>query len=65
MPPPEQLTAKQRRTQRLITFRLNGDEDTLLRAIAEAADIGPSTLARRIVEHYVREHAPRKTGKRG
>lgn len=42
-----------------VCFRLrDADHDALL-ALAERAGVGHSTLARRIVEHYIKEHAPR------
>lgn len=63
MPSPEEL--KPRNSRRLITFRLNDDDDAALRALAARAQLGPSTLVRRVIEHYVREHASRNTRKRG
>ena len=62
MPAPEQL--KPRPSQRLITFRLNDRDDRALRGLAKRAEMGPSTLARRIIEHYLQEHAPNRGGAR-
>lgn len=43
-----------------ISFRLtDADHDALL-ALAERAGVGHSTLARRVVEHYIREHSARR-----
>lgn len=64
MPSPEQLRRPQT-SRRLITFRLNDDADQILRLLAQRAGLGPSTLARRVIEHYVRDHAPRNARKRG
>jgi hypothetical protein len=61
MPSPEEL--KPRNSRNLITFRLNDDDDAALRTLAERVGLGPSTLARRVIEHYVREHAPRNKRK--
>jgi predicted DNA-binding protein len=63
MPTPEQLRPKP--SQRLITFRLSDDEHGALLLLAERAQVGHSTLVRRIVEHYIVEHAPRRGAKRG
>jgi len=64
MPSPEAL-ARPRATRNPVTFRLNDDDWEALRALAGRADAGPSSFARRIVEHYIREHAPRARAKRG
>jgi hypothetical protein len=58
MPAPAQLKPR-RNSRNLIAFRLNDDEDDALRALAATSGMGPSTLARRIVEHYLGQHAPR------
>lgn len=63
MPPPEELK-RPRATRNPINFRLNDDDWEALHALAARADTGPSSLARRIVEHYIREHAPRGGVKR-
>jgi predicted DNA-binding protein len=43
----------------MVSFRLREPEHAALLALAERAGIGHSALARRIVEHYISEHAPR------
>jgi predicted transcriptional regulator len=63
MPSPEELT-RPRATRNPITFRLNDDDWDALHALAARAKSGPSSLARRIVEHYIREQASRKGAKR-
>jgi hypothetical protein len=47
-----------------VTFRLTEVDEDALHALAERAKLGPSAFARRIVEHYIREHAPRAGMKR-
>jgi hypothetical protein len=47
-----------------VTFRLTEDDEDALHALAERAELGPSTFARRIVEHYIQEHARSVTVKR-
>ena len=42
----------------MVSFRLSDPEHAALLALAKRADIGHSALARRIVEHYLSEHAP-------
>jgi predicted DNA-binding protein len=43
----------------MVSFRLSDPEHEALLALAEKAGVGHTTLARRIVEHYINEHAPR------
>lgn len=47
------------RSKRMVSFRLSDPEHEALLALAERAGIGHSALARKIVEHYINEHAPR------
>jgi hypothetical protein len=63
MPSPEALK-RPRATRNPINFRLNDDDWEMLHALAARAEAGPSSFARRIVEHYLREHAPRRAAKR-
>jgi len=62
MPSPQELRPKS--TQCPVTFRLNDDDHAALLALAASASMGHSTLVRRIVEHYIQEHAPRRGAKR-
>lgn len=58
-PGPESL-GRAMNARQPVCFRLgDADHDALL-TLAERAGVGHSTLARRIVEHYIKEHAPRK-----
>ena len=43
-----------------MTFRLNDPDYAALLKLAESADMGHATLSRRIIEHYVHEHMPKK-----
>ena len=63
MPSPHQLR-QARPTQETVTFRLNGEEHAALLQLAARAQMGHTTLVRRIVEHYIQEHAPRRGAKR-
>jgi hypothetical protein len=47
------------RSSRVI-FRLTDDGDASLRELARKAGLGPSTLARLIVEKYLSDHSPKK-----
>jgi hypothetical protein len=47
-----------------ITFRLTEADEEKLHKLARRARLGRSTLARRIVEHYIQQHAPRPGRKR-
>ena len=62
MPSPQELRPKS--TQHPVTFRLNDEDHAALLEIAARADMGHSTLVRRIVEHYIQEHPPRRGAKR-
>jgi predicted DNA-binding protein len=62
MPSPIELKPKS--TQHPVTFRLNDEDHAALLALAATASMGHSTLVRRIVEHYIHEHAPRHGAKR-
>jgi hypothetical protein len=46
-----------------ITFRLSEVHEAALHTLAESVDLGPSALARRIVENYIEQHAPRTRAK--
>ena len=62
-PTPEALGRSRSRSLRMVSFRLSDPEHEALLALAERAGVGHCTLARRIVEHYILEHAPQ--GRRG
>jgi hypothetical protein len=66
-PPPEALNKPRERKpiRSPVTFRLTEADEEALHALAKRAQMGASALARRIVEHYIREHAPRTGAKRG
>ncbi len=58
-PTPEELGVRPPPTSRqVVTFRLDDDEHAALLTLAKRANLGPSALARRIVEAYIAEHAP-------
>ena len=59
-PTPEALAGKRLRSMHMVSFRLSDPEHALLLALAGRAGIGHSALARRIVEHYLSEHAPQQ-----
>lgn len=67
-PPPEALAkrnaSKPKPVRSPVTFRLTETDEDALHALAKRADMGPSAFARRIVEHYIREHAPSVAPKR-
>lgn len=63
MPSPEELRPST--SKHVLTFRLDDPELEALRALAARADLGVSTLVRRIVETYIEDHAPREGRKRG
>lgn len=63
MPSPEELRPST--SKNVLTFRLDDPELAALRALAARADLGVSTLVRRIIETYIQEHAPRASKKRG
>ena len=42
-----------------VTFRLSDEDHRALLLLAERGGMGHTTLVRRIVEHYIQEHAPR------
>jgi len=63
-PSPKALADRPPPSQRMVSFRLREPEHAALLALAERAGIGHSALARRIVEHYINEHAPRNRGGR-
>jgi predicted DNA-binding protein len=48
----------------MVSFRLSEPEYEALLALSKKAGIGHSALARRIVEHYINEHAPRNRRRR-
>jgi predicted DNA-binding protein len=66
MPPPEAFrrppVPKPKRSP--VTFRLTEADEDALHALAKRAQLGASSFARRIVEHYIREHAPHAGAKR-
>ena len=69
-PPPEALDRPPKRKpapkpkRSPVTFRLTEADEEELHKLAKRARLGASALARRIVEHYIREHAPRAGAKR-
>ena len=63
LPAPEDLI-RTTSSAATVTFRLNDDDHAALLALAERAGIGHTTLVRRVVEHYIQEHAPRRGAKR-
>ena len=63
-PSPEMLGKTTLLSQRVVTFRLNDPEHDALLALSDRAGIGHSALARRIVEAYIAEHAPRNKAPR-
>jgi hypothetical protein len=63
-PPPEALGAASRvNTRSPVTFRLTDQDRDRFLDLATRAGLGESTLARRIIEDYINEHAPRGRGK--
>lgn len=58
-PKPAELARTTRQHPTPVSFRLSTEDHNALVSLAERAHVGHSTLARRIVEHYIREHAPR------
>ena len=59
-PPPKAFANARKGSKRTVTFRLDDPDHAALLKLAKSADMGHATLARRIVEHYVREHMPKK-----
>jgi hypothetical protein len=58
MPSPEALGGPRLASRQVVTFRLDDAEHDALLGLAERADLGPSAFARRVVEAYIRAHAP-------
>ncbi len=58
-PRPEVLGKPRVMSRRVVTFRLHDADHDALLGLAGRAGIGHSALARRIVENYITEHAPR------
>lgn len=48
----------------MIGIRLDGADGAKFRRMAEAEGTGPSTLARIIIEQYIKDHAPTRTAKK-
>lgn len=61
-PGPESLAQPTQATP--VSFRLSEPYHDALLILARRARVGHSTLARRIVEHYIKEHAPRTARER-
>jgi hypothetical protein len=59
-PSPEALGQRRKLSRRVVTFRLNEAEHEALLGLAKRARMGHSALVRRIVEHYIAEHVPRR-----
>jgi hypothetical protein len=55
MPGPE--TFSRGEATMIVTFRLSETDHAALLQLAERGKIGHSTLVRRVVEHYIQEHA--------
>ena len=69
MPSPQELNRPRLRRvpkppRSPVTFRLTEADEEALHRLARRAKLGASAFARRIVEHYIRQHAPR-TGVKG
>jgi hypothetical protein len=66
-PPPAALAKSRPRTPKTkrspITFRLSPADEEALHALATSVDLGASAFARRIVESYLQQHAPRARAK--
>lgn len=60
-PTPEEL-ARLGGSRRTVTFRIDEVDHAALVTIAKRAGIGHATLCRRVVEAYIREHAPKRRG---
>jgi predicted DNA-binding protein len=63
MPPPHELR-RNKAPPPTVTFRLNDEDHAELLLLAERGGMGHTTLVRRIVEHYIQEHAPRRGARR-
>jgi hypothetical protein len=59
-PPPKAFANPRGGSRRTITFRLNDPDYAALIKLAASADMGHATLARRIVEHYIKDQTPKK-----
>lgn len=62
MPAPEAFDRPE--STKTITFRIGKTNHAKLVALAKRANLGHSALARRVVEHYIEQHAGTR-GKRG
>jgi hypothetical protein len=62
-PSPETL-GRSANARQPVCFRLRDADHVALVALAKRAGVGHSTLCRRIVEHYIREHAPKRGGRK-
>ena len=58
MPSPEALGGPRLASRQVVTFRLDDADHDALLGLAERANLGPSAFARRIVEAYIKAHAP-------
>lgn len=63
-PSPKELGNQGPRSTKMVSFRLSDPEYEDLLELSQKAGIGHSALARRIVEHYINEHAPRNRRRR-
>jgi len=68
MPSPLELSRPRQRRARKpprspVTFRLTEADEDALHMLAQRAKLGSSAFARRIVEHYIRQHAPQRVKK--
>lgn len=62
MPGPE--TFSRGEATMIVTFRLSESDHAVLLRLAQRGKLGHSTLVRRVVEHYIQEHA-KPRGRRG
>ena len=56
-PPPEGFSGRARGSKRTVTFRLSEPEHVALLSLAKRAKVGHATLVRKLVEHYIAQHA--------
>lgn len=64
-PTPEELNPQRpgKKKRSPLTFRLADAYEDAFLVLCRRADLGRSAFARRIVEHYIREHAPARVKK--
>jgi hypothetical protein len=57
-PSPESLGGPRLASRHVITFRLDDEPHEALLGLGQRANLGPSAFSRRIVEAYIKAHAP-------